>query len=70
MIELIRLNGQPFFLNVMFIEQMESFPDTTITLMNGKKIVVRNEIQEVQNLINNQLKEIGLMVIHKDVEGA
>ncbi|MBP3952030.1 flagellar FlbD family protein [Bacillus suaedae] len=70
MIELIRLNGQPFFLNVMFIEQMESFPDTTITLMNGKKIVVRNEIQEVQKLINNQLKEIGLMVIHKDVEGA
>lgn len=70
MIELIRLNGQPFLLNAMLIEQIEAFPDTTITLLSGKKIVVRNDIDEVKTIVNSQFAKIGLIVVHKDVEGS
>ncbi|ARK30992.1 flagellar FlbD family protein [Halalkalibacter krulwichiae] len=68
MIELIRLNGQPFLLNVMLIEQIESLPDTTITLVSGKKIVVRTEIEEVKKRINQQFLQIGLISMYKEVE--
>lgn len=43
MIKVTRLNGQPFTLNALFIEQIECFPDTTITLSNGKKFVVKED---------------------------
>ncbi|GAE24260.1 flagellar protein FlbD [Halalkalibacter wakoensis JCM 9140] len=70
MIELIRLNGKPFLLNALLIEQVEAFPDTTITLLSGKKIVVKNSIEEVQKLINVRFNQIGLIGIYKDVEGS
>ncbi|MFC0558598.1 flagellar FlbD family protein [Halalkalibacter alkalisediminis] len=70
MIELIRLNGQPFLLNVMLIEQIEAFPDATITLVSGKKIVVRNDMKEIKLLINQQFSQIGLIGIHNEVEGS
>ncbi|WP_227935817.1 flagellar FlbD family protein [Alkalihalobacillus deserti] len=70
MIELIRLNGQPFLLNVILIEQIEAFPDTTITLISGKKIVVRNNMKDIKAIINKQFTEIGLIGIHKEVEGS
>lgn len=47
MIKLTKLNGKSFTLNALFIEQIESFPDTTITLTNGKKIVVKESENEV-----------------------
>ncbi|KHF39772.1 flagellar FlbD family protein [Halalkalibacter okhensis] len=70
MIELIRLNGQPFLLNALLIEQIEAFPDTTITLLSGKKIVVQNSIEEIQTIINARFTQIGLIGIYKDAEGS
>ena len=49
MIELNKLNGKPFMLNPLLIEQMQSNPDTTITLSNGKMFVVMNPIEEVND---------------------
>lgn len=43
------------------IEQIQSFPDTTITLMNGKKIVVKNKESEVIRLIHEFYRQIGLV---------
>ena len=40
MIKVTRLNGAEFTLNALYIEKVESFPDTTITLTTGKKFVV------------------------------
>ncbi|ADC48098.1 motility related protein [Alkalihalophilus pseudofirmus OF4] len=54
----------------MLIEQIEAFPDTTITLVSGKKIVVKNDIKEVYSLINQRYKEIGLISIYKGLEGS
>jgi len=60
MIELKRLNGELFILNAFMIEQIESLPDTTITLTNGKKIVVRSERMEVVQKITEYYQSIGL----------
>ena len=47
MIALVRLNKQEFVLNSELIETIEATPDTLITLTNGRKIIVRNSIEEV-----------------------
>lgn len=62
LIKLIKLNGEKFTLNAMLIEQMQSYPDTIITLINGKKIVVKNEEHEVVNLVKDFYKQVGLHI--------
>ncbi|MBP1930792.1 flagellar FlbD family protein [Ammoniphilus resinae] len=47
MIKLTKLNGKSFILNAWHIEQMEETPDTIITLANGKKIAVKERVDEV-----------------------
>lgn len=61
MIELKRLNGDDFVLNAFMIEQVQSLPDTTITLVNGKKIVVQTDLKEVMDRITNYYKQVGLI---------
>lgn len=65
MIELTRLNGESFYLNAFLVEQIQSHPDTTITLTNGKKIVVKTEEEEVVRKINVFYKEIGLLGVQE-----
>jgi len=47
MIELTRLNGRPMMLNSDLIKTAEASPDTMLTLMNGEKLIVREELPEV-----------------------
>jgi flagellar protein FlbD len=47
MIELTRLNGNPMVLNSDLIKTAESSPDTMLTLINGEKLIVREELAEV-----------------------
>jgi flagellar protein FlbD len=47
MIELTRLNGKPMVLNSDLIKTAEAAPDTMLTLINGEKLIVREEIAEV-----------------------
>jgi len=66
MIQLTRLNGEAFTLNAVMIEQIQSFTDTTITLMNGKKIVVKNSETEVITLVKEFYQSIGVFgTLHK-----
>jgi flagellar protein FlbD len=51
MIELTRLNGQPMVLNSDLIKTAEASPDTMLTLINGEKLIVREEIAEVMERI-------------------
>jgi flagellar protein FlbD len=51
MIELTRFNGTPFYLNVTHIETVEATPDTVITLINGKKYIVKDEAADVAKRI-------------------
>lgn len=47
MIELTRLNGNPMILNSDLIKTAESSPDTMLTLINGEKLIVREDCAEV-----------------------
>lgn len=47
MIKITRLNKAQCFINAEMIEQVESTPDTVISLANGKTILVLESPQEV-----------------------
>jgi len=47
MIALRRLNSQDFILNADLIETIETTPDTVISLVNGRKLVVLNKAEEI-----------------------
>ncbi len=47
MIKVTRLNASGFVLNHALIKFVESRPDTTITLVNDEKVVVREPVEEV-----------------------
>ncbi len=47
MITLTRLNGQRFVLNAELIRTVESNPDTTIQLINGDHIIVKESMEKV-----------------------
>ncbi len=47
MIQLTRLNGKPFVLNAELIRTVEERPDTTLTLINGDTLIVKETMDEV-----------------------
>lgn len=47
MIYLTRLNGTPIVVNAELIEMVEATPDTIITTTTGKKIIVKEKLEEV-----------------------
>jgi flagellar protein FlbD len=47
MIELTRLNGKAIVLNSDLIKTAEASPDTMLTLINGEKLIVRENCDEV-----------------------
>ncbi|MDR0554651.1 MAG: flagellar FlbD family protein [Treponema sp.] len=51
MIKVSRLDGMEYYLNPHQIEAIEAHPDTTIILLSGKHVVVREKIKEVVELI-------------------
>lgn len=51
MIKVTRLNRTTFTLNALYIEKVESFPDTTITLTTGSKYIVLDTVEEVNSRI-------------------
>ena len=53
MVELTKYNEQKFLLNCDLIETIEETPDTVITLVNGKKIIVKENRMEIYDQIVN-----------------
>jgi len=47
MITATRLNGKPFVINAELIRTVEENPDTTITLINGDHLLVRESMREI-----------------------
>ncbi|MCZ6835319.1 MAG: flagellar FlbD family protein [Planctomycetota bacterium] len=47
MITTSRLNGKPLVINAELIRTVEENPDTTITLVNGDRIIVKESMKEV-----------------------
>ena len=59
MIEVTRLDGKKYWINPHQIENMENNPDLTLTLLSGKKVVVRETPQEIVDKIIAYRKRIG-----------
>jgi len=47
MIIVSRLNGERFGLNAEHIERIEETPDTVLTLVDGRKYLVRESLEDV-----------------------
>ncbi len=47
MIQVTRLDGSHFYVNADLIEFMEVTPDTVLSLLNSKKIVVKESAEEI-----------------------
>lgn len=50
MITVTRLNGKQFVINAEVIRTVEANPDTTIILMNGDHIIVKEDMKRVVEL--------------------
>ncbi|GIN91370.1 hypothetical protein J6TS1_05650 [Siminovitchia terrae] len=61
MIHITKLNGKTFHLNALYIETVESFPDTTITMLNGRKYVVAESEEFVREKIHKFYQSIQLL---------
>lgn len=51
MIEVTKLNGVKTLINAELIETVEETPDTVISFVTGKKIIVKESRQEIKNLV-------------------
>lgn len=52
MIQVTRLNREEYWLNPLLIETMEVTPDTLITLVTGKKLMVLESVEVVIERMN------------------
>ena len=51
MIAVHRRRGEPMFLNADLVESIEATPDTVVTLVDGRRIVVADSPEEVADRI-------------------
>ena len=62
MIKVTRLNGAEIVLNADLIESLEATPDTIVALANGKKLMVKEAVEEVVERIVEYRQRIFEMV--------
>lgn len=60
MIPVTRLDGTEYFINPHQIESIEVKPDTTLLMLSGKHIILRDKVEEVIEKIISYRKEIGI----------
>ncbi len=59
MIQVTRLDGVEYFLNPHQIESIETHPDTTLVMLSGKRIVIKEKPQTVIDRIIEYRRKIG-----------
>ncbi|MFA7566227.1 MAG: flagellar FlbD family protein [Alkalispirochaeta sp.] len=60
MIQLTRLDGRDFYLNPHQIEYIELNPDTTLIMLSGKRLVIKDDYETVLERIIEYRREIGV----------
>ncbi|HEY2494698.1 MAG TPA: flagellar FlbD family protein [Paenibacillus sp.] len=60
MISVTRLNGTQMWLNALLIETVEETPDTYITLVTGKRLIVLEKAVDIILLVKQYNLEIGV----------
>ena len=61
MIQLTKLDQSSISLNAIYIERIESIPDTVVTLLSGKKVHVLESVEEVTDKITIYYQKINLL---------
>lgn len=51
MIKLTRLSDETFYLNAELVQEIEATPDTIVTLTSGKKMMVKESVDEVASAV-------------------
>ncbi|MFW5653217.1 MAG: flagellar FlbD family protein, partial [Planctomycetota bacterium] len=62
MIFLTRLNRRPVIVNAELIRTVESNPDTTITMINGDRLIVREDVPTVVSRAIEHARTIRSMI--------
>jgi flagellar protein FlbD len=58
MIKVTRLDGMEYYLNPHQIESIELHPDTTLVMLTGKKLIVREPVQELLRRIEEYRRRL------------
>jgi flagellar protein FlbD len=58
MIKVTRLDGVEYYLNPHQIESIEIHPDTTLLMLTGKKLIVREPVEELIRRIEEYRRRI------------
>lgn len=66
MIELTKLNDRKIMVNCDMIESVEETPDTVVTLNTGKKLIVKENRQEIRNLVILFRQEINKKILRDE----
>ena len=59
MIKVTQLNGKEYFINPHQIESMEIRPDTTLLMLSGKHVVIKEGVPDVIDRIVEYRRRIG-----------
>ena len=59
MIKVTRLNGKEYYINPHQIESIEIRPDTTLMMLSGNSLVVKEGVDEVIDRIVEYRRRIG-----------
>jgi len=61
-----RFDGKKIVVNADLIEMIEAIPDTILTTTTGKKITVKENLEEVVKLVKEYKKEIDFPVVKEN----
>ncbi len=67
MIKVTRLNNSPLVVNVDLIEFVESIPDTIISLTTGKKIMVKESMDQIIERVTDFKRQCSVRFGEPDV---
>jgi flagellar protein FlbD len=59
MIQVTRLDGKEYYINPHQIESIETRPDTTLLMLSGKYVVIREPVSDVIDRIVAYRRRIG-----------
>ncbi len=59
MINVTRLNGKKYVINADLVEFVEETPDTVITTITGRKVLVKETSEEVIDLVVEYRRRVG-----------
>lgn len=61
MVTLTRFDGSQLIVNALMIEFIESTPDSVVSLISGKKIIVKDPAPDIVERCVDFYKEIGVI---------